>query len=276
MKKPVVYGVCTLSLLLLIAAACFLPQLVFQIEDAYRMGRTWSEERTGLAVENLNMDYEMSVDKRLESFAENVDSFFVSGTELLTDQESYMVTGAALEQDIIWILQDFGVLPAYFSYDIIQMKRYLICHEDLNKGIALSTYYCELQISDGFQVKVLFDEKTNTIYCLRFELTQEAKDAYGMESDLSVAHTNNYDLGYIFAYYYGIDPENGLETILEDFGAGEDGELDFFSVKILLPYDFTSLSLCIGGKEEKEGLTSISFEIKEIAELIPELAESGS
>ena len=122
----------------------------------------------------------------------------------------------------------------------------------------------------------MFDEKTNTIYCLRFELTQEAKDAYGMESDLSVAHTNNYDLGYIFAYYYGIDPENGLETILEDFGAGEDGELDFFSVKILLPYDFTSLSLRISGKEEKEGLTSMSFQISEIAELIPELAESGS
>ena len=91
-----------------------------------------------------------------------------------------------------------------------------------------------------------------------------------------MAHTNNYDLGYIFAYYYGIDPENGLEMILEDSDTGEDGELDFFSVKIMLPYDFTSLSLRISGKEEKEGLTSMSFQISEIAELIPELAESGS
>ena len=280
MKKRFFYGACIFLLVFLIAAACFLPHLFFLMQDAYRMGRTWTEVRTGLDADSLNIPYEMSIGKRLGNFAENPGTYFVTGTELEPDEESLRTVEEALYQDIIFIMVDSGMIPGSFfgGFEIEEWKKYAVCHEEMDKGIAVSAWYCRLLLDNGAEGELLFDEKTGTIYYLKYQnnheesWTKEIQEAYGYDevgSPLTL-HASAYEMQYVLFSYYGADYQEDTDPAQ----IVEVNEGDSVTWDILLSYGQNSLNFTLNASQSYDYFPDLSLGISQIGEMIPELARN--
>lgn len=311
MKKQI-YGVYVLLVVWLIAAACFLPQLVFQIQDYYRMENTWSEARQSMNIDNLNIPYEISVGKRLQNFAESQDTFFVTGTDCEINVDSYSMVDEILYEDMVILLSDWNVLPGYYfgGYDITKLKKYVFYREELDSGVALIAWYCSLRFSNGAQLEFLSDEKTNTIYHMKYYEGEKGEDDnsllrvkdYYKDNTAANVYANAIELTYYFGEYYESNFTEELymeqkESEWDSAVSNENGSSitntkenslivynsDFVDVEkmnyeILLPYQDVSLNFSFAAEETGSTFPDVTFGIKQIAELIPEFSggDSGS
>lgn len=273
-----------------LAAACFFPQLVFYMQDSYRMESTQTGKREGIDIETLNISYEMSLNKRLESFAAGVDKCFAASTDAKISSESYELFEELLSQDIVRISEGYGLLFYYSGYDIMEQKKYVIYNEEEADGVMLMAWYFNAEFSNGCEVKLLADEKTGTIYYISFQKDIEAQKRLNDEEKAMLSFLNNVyyagiDLLYFFADYY--EPDY-WEELLEEENAYQqqnfsetdraESKQDCYEVKLFYENAFWAgnefLTLFLRAEQNETGFPNLALGIREIAELIPELSKN--
>ena len=288
MKKQSIYGAYAL-LLGLVIAACFLPQVVLNIQDSYRMESTFTETRTGINIENLNISYEMDITKRLTTFANAETAYFVTGTEYDKNDGRAMVE-EVLYQDFLITMIELGILPNSFykSYEIEDLKKYVIYNNELNNGVAIIAWYCRLSYEEGIDLEFLADDKTDTIYYIRYtDRSMEETELYPYSKVIPAKRvfTDGYELRYFIGEYYGLKYMDGYfdGAGSSEISAASEGVTPLFSIEenweqlsynIILPYDNASLDFLFSVTENEKQFANVVFGIRQIGDLIPEFAEN--
>lgn len=174
-RKLLNYGVELLALILLIMAAFFTPQIIFQIQDRILCGDTVLGQRESINVEALSATYEKSLTARMMNFAEGMadeEKFYLSSQELeITDEvRDYVKGDTAFFQDFIYMLMDAGMLYGEFwGYDITVWKQYVIYSDNYARGVNFILWYIEMENEYGERVKLLADAEDGTLYAVKAE-----------------------------------------------------------------------------------------------------------
>lgn len=177
-KKPFRYYIVILSVLaLLITAAFFAPQILFQVQDAILCGDTVLAQQESMNVEALSTTYEQSLAVRMQNYAEGLEAgntFYVTSQSLeKTDEVSdFIYSGQGIYGDIISSFIDIGLVSPYIwemGYVIGDCKQYVIYSDDFTKGVNFILWYVEMKGDNGSVIKLLADAEDRTIYAVKTE-----------------------------------------------------------------------------------------------------------
>ena len=267
-----------LLLFMLFLAAVFFPWLIFSIQDSLRLRSTQIQTRESVELEQLNIPYEMSVSKRLENFAGKPDGYFVTATEYAHSMEHYtMIEELLYGEYMARMMTYYSVLSDGIGgpYDISELKKYVIYNEELENGVAFIAWYAALVLSGGEKLELLWDAKTETVYCLRYqreaELLEKAENFAANEaieetehqSKSYQEHSETVELNhladnwfreteYFCSEYYENDFWNFLNRILENEQRYEASQRSSFGEN----QDTWELTLYDREKEEQISLVS--------------------
>lgn len=166
-----------LVLAAIIAAAFFIPQLLFYVKDVLLYRDIELSERESMDVEALSGNYERSLYQRMLNFSvglEAGDSFYVTSKDLTVNQEleEYLFSNSGLYQSIMDELYSIDLIPFEFSNyqcTAVKWKQYVIYSDNYTKGVNFILWYIELESLDNITLKILADAETGTFYALRLE-----------------------------------------------------------------------------------------------------------
>jgi len=179
-KKAFIF-VAELSVLtLLVAAAFYAPQIIFQVQDTILCGKTSFGARESMDVEALSTTYERSLSQRMVNFAEGLaegEAFYVASQDLSIGEEiyDYLESDTFWSKDIFWYFMDIGMLNYGFwegrnSIVVTDYKQYVIYSDDYAKGVNFILRYVEMRDTlDDRIYKVLIDAETETLYAFKAE-----------------------------------------------------------------------------------------------------------
>lgn len=180
MKYNKKYAVGLFSIGTLIMVAILAPNLLFSVQDMYRMGKTWQAERRGLDMATLNQSYD-TLRNRMVRFADgmtNNEEYFVTGTDYQVASEHFDVLDRALSQDYFSIMADTGIvmnaLPEYYKekgYGISKCKKYVVYDAEFDEGIGnieFLLWYMEVDIGQKYHIRILVDAETYTLYYMEY------------------------------------------------------------------------------------------------------------
>lgn len=198
-RRQIRYYAAIFSVLaLLIAAAFFAPQILFQVQDAILCRDTVLTQQESLNVDTLSTTYEKSLEKRMQNFAEGLaegDTFYTTSQSLALTGEvrEYVYSDRGLFSNEVNEFADIGLLPWYIweaDYTILRWKQYVIYSDDFAKGVNFILWYVEMQDPVGVIVKLLADAEDGTIYAIRTESNRY--DDSTEDADVSIEKRRNY------------------------------------------------------------------------------------
>lgn len=281
-RNKKVYAMVAAGLLFFVITACFLPQIVFQIQDTYWSENTFSEVRNGLDIEKLNISYERALKTRLSNFAQkDISSYYVAEMSAAIDDSAYEMLDTLLYQDMLLIMtQSMGFLPiVYEDYSIDVLKKYVIYNDDYDQGIALIAWYIEYTTERGSKIQILADAETETVYYLNGSvgIDNAYSDVQYLRQDF-LDYTNEW-IYYVVDYFQSAT--NAIEEQAEESyeNAVNSSVLTYYNdtlperneIDIPLVYDDCSLDFQILFSDNKDGSYQYSLGVEQIKNLIPEL-----
>lgn len=240
-KRPAILFAEGLAVVVLIAAAFFVPQVIFQVQDAVLCGNTVLSARENTDAESLSTTYEKSLPLRMTSFAEGLmgnSSFYVTSQELEPDEElrTFLYSDKGLYHEIIYTFMDGGLLPYEIEgeyYSVQQWKRYVIYSDDFAKGVNFILWYIELENEEGALFKMLVDAEDYTIYAIKTERNYSYTE-YGEDYLRQYLHSDYVATqlwGYFASHFQAIDDEEQktLYLLIEQYGwVGSAVDASFF------------------------------------------------
>lgn len=185
------YFICISGLLILIAAAFLVPQLIFAAQDSFRERNISLGKRENLDITKLNLTYEKSLSKRMTSFSQGIaqgKKYYVAATsysvgdDYADNEELNNIAQNMIYQNIIILLVNWGYAPEDilngWDYETITQswKRYVIYDEDFQNGAALMAWYMDWQFAGGIRLRLLADTETGTIYFAKADYPEEMKN----------------------------------------------------------------------------------------------------
>lgn len=215
-RKLYYYGMELLALILLITAAFFTPQIIFQIQERILCGDTVLGQRESINVEALSATYEKSLAARMMNFAEGMadaEKFYLSSQELeITGEVRDYVDGSMkLFEEFIYVLMDAGLLSKeIWDYDITQAKQYVIYSDNYARGVNFILWYIEMENNYGERLKLLADAEDGTLYALKTEDNIRMWERNDLPYEF-LFFGNDYSAGELWCYfmvYYGGTNEN--------------------------------------------------------------------
>lgn len=276
------YAVAAVGLLLLVVTACFLPQIVFGLQDTYWSENTFLEARNGLDIQKLNISYERALKTRLSGFAEkDVSSYYVAEMSAAIDDSTYELLDSLLYQDMLLILTESMGIPigTYEGYGIDVLKKYVVYNENYDQGIALIVWYIEYTTENGSKVRLLADAETDTIYYIDSSVAID--NAY---SDVMYLRQEFLDYVNEWMYYVGDYYQSDINGEQAEIAAGlynseNSSVVTYYNdtlpvknrVEIPLTYGEFSLDFLVSFRDNQNGSFEYSLGILQIRDLIPEL-----
>lgn len=180
MKYNKKYAVGLFSIGILIMVAIMAPNLLFLVQDMYRMGRTWQAERRGLDMAALNQSYD-TLRNRMVRFADGVANnkeYFVTGTDYQVESEHFDILDRAISQEYFSIMADMGIimnaLPEFYEEIgcvIYECKKYVVYDAEFDEGIGnieFLLWYMEVEVGLNYHIRILFDAETYTVYYMEY------------------------------------------------------------------------------------------------------------
>ena len=177
-SRPLRYYASIFSVLaLLIVAAFFAPQILFQVQDAILCKDTVLTQQESLNVEALSTTYEKSLRTRLQNYAEGRAgnrTFYTTSQDLTVTSEvrEYIYSDRGLFSQQVSSFAELNMLPGYIweqDYTILRWKQYVIYSDNFSEGVNFILWYVEMQDQNGYIVKVLSDAEDGTIYAIKTE-----------------------------------------------------------------------------------------------------------
>lgn len=305
MKSHKRTGLIALSILIVLAIVS--PYLLFQVQDSYRMGKTWQGVRNGLDIAALYLSYD-TLRNRMEGFAEGMATdaeYSVTETDYQVSDEQRDMVDRVLSQDWVDVVQNvYVMLPVkgWQSYNIDKCKKYVIYNAAYDEGIveiAFLLWYLEIETGDGCTMQLLVDAETSQIYylsCVQPNVLQTWEElgialAYVPEKKLnntlgewllqSMGEQLYYWRGYYEAggntqeSYAEYDAKSYTDVVSTvDNAAAVDSTVDDDATVCLNNLSFGEYSLTweIGAQLTEEGALNSRFGIAELKEFIPEIA----
>lgn len=189
-RRHIFYFICISGLLILIAGAFLVPQLIFATQDNFRERNISLEKRENLDITKLNLTYEKSLSKRMTSFSQGIaqgKKYYVAATSYgvgegyADNEEMNSIAQSMIYQNITILLFDMGFAPEDilkgWDYENVTQnwKRYVIYDEDFQNGAALMAWYMDWQMDGGVRLRLLADTETGTIYFAKADYPEEMK-----------------------------------------------------------------------------------------------------
>lgn len=292
---------CVAGLLLLVIAALFLPQIIFEIQDKYRMVNTEVESRESLDISQLNLSYEKQLGTRMSNFLK-ANQKMVTGLD-------YEVTKGSEQADLlenIWyqewfyIVIDYGVNTGIDYYTKMFEIDFSSCVQDCKKYIVygsnyermLMMWYFDIYLADiDTRMQLVVDSETDTIYYMKLSYGEPQVK----KTKLAEAYYFMYDyiLSYIDFYYSYYEADNGTNAetninadtwneaeditakmeVGEQYDAGVIMDENQYKVEMALPYGETSMTFLFQAVFGDGIYPDIVMGIREIGELIPEMMQ---
>lgn len=207
-NKVFYYAAGLSALAVLVIAAFFAPQVVFQAQDAIRCrGAVLVSEREKMGVEALNTSYEKSLPRRMDNFAEGLAGgrkFYVTEQEM--EPTDYIIDYLHFDSgpcsEVIFAFCTGGIIPYDFwdtSVSLRQWKQYVIYSDDYARGVNFILWYLEVEAETGTVLRLLTDAEDGTVYALQTDGSRYAADeksVYGQELGI------NTELWYYLALRY--------------------------------------------------------------------------
>lgn len=267
------------GILLLIGMAFVCPQIVFRIQDAYQMGRTWQGMGKNLDVEAMYSSYG-SLKERLLALAERQSKnrdFYVTGTEHQRSAELLDMLDTIVSQEGYGMLEAYGIVTGLEEvknrgYTIDEVKKYII-YNDIEEGesnaVVVSAWYIEFTTRQDITIKLLADTETYTLYYL-----QVNQENYFESKEDKVHWQVVYDAEYflqeewldLWIDYYEADRK---DIVVESEAQKSQSQI----ISIELPYGDQTLQWHMEIQTDiKEKLPAVfSIGLKDIVDFIPEL-----
>lgn len=228
------YIICVLLMLVLLIGAVTGPQLLFAVQDSHAQNDIYLGERDGMDVTALNSDYPRELQTRMLSLSSGLAEgrqYYAYATDYEVNEECYTIVENAvwLKEGQEW--QDWAVIlidsiplfpDAYYGfntygYDVTVWKRYVICDENFEEGVAIMAWYFEIRLSEEMQIKLLVDTEDYTLYAIWFD---NIEDYYMYRFDTNLITM----MSVYWLYYYDADNavDKMYEKYLEEMGVMDD------------------------------------------------------
>lgn len=194
-----------------IAAALFMPQVLFSVQDRIQWGKMELSRREGMDLEALHAAYEKSLYQRMANYAKGLaagNSFYVASKTLTADQDlvNYLYSEKGLYQNIMDFLLYVNVIPMIFlenDCEVKQWKQYVIYSDHDTEGVNFILWYIELSSLDGIRLKLLADAESGTLYALKLENCQWVDYGYdSYDSDYRLSREDMIELWSICGLYF--------------------------------------------------------------------------
>lgn len=183
-KHTLQYGAVILAFALLIVSALWLPQLFFEISDAFMYGEISLMEQEKPDVLTLTTGYEESLYHRLAGFAEGL----AGQRQYYVDEQPKVVTdeirdflyyselrfyAEGIFEDMIMHLfsEALGFVPEDFlrktGLELYQWNQYVIYSDDYAQGVNFILWCFGLENSMGDNMTILMDAHDYTVYAIQ-------------------------------------------------------------------------------------------------------------
>lgn len=294
-----------LGLILLVACALFLPNILFRLKDRYLWKDTVLESREPVDVTILSSSYEPDLYERMYHFAHGLAAgteYYASVQELEVTEELYdrLEREGVLYQGLLVRLFNSQLLnEAHFNHFTIDTwKQYVIYNDNYTQGVNFIIWYMEFTAASGRKMKILIDAEDMTIYGIQSEgshsLSQWKNSEFTLYEYLSHSLYELPDYWNIFSYYYKAITEEDLEkyyqqleyygyvySVIPDSAATESITSTRISISssgnrcdLDIPYGDHSLVFCMEHMPDDSGnqyyYPQLTLGIESIYKLIPE------
>lgn len=299
-RRRLRYGICTFGLVILVAAAFLVPQIIFAVQDELRVKNTVTEERGALDVAKLNLKYESNLRNRMSHFAQKKNYYVTVVENDKTDENE-------LRLQLESLLDNYGLLTATDRFyglfydlivsngisasDVLKWEKYIIYGDDFKDGIALMVCFLDIDLMDGSRIRILVDTETNTFYYLSITVPNFVSE-YRYSNNSAVMQNGSFtdslwdgmetgknagylDLFIFYANYYecdSFDETRGIDSDFADQITYEYINKNNSRASFLLNYGESDLNFMIHTIVSEDS-RQISIGITQVGELIPGLAE---
>ncbi len=294
-----------MALIILLGMALFAPKMVFSLQDTISLQRINLGRGEVWDITSLATKYEMSLGKRLESFAKGLKdskAYYVTEVETNSKTEALEYLDEMRSQDVFMtFLQGNSILDYLSSQKSVDIwKRYVVYDENYENGVAFLLGYITLHDENGRILNILLDTETGTIYYLKLESDETALNRIAdgeveneIENTSEIVMTGNqgkiayipleyYDIIDLYEYFitiYEADKPDDLEAKFEVDFFLNDGNSIFLmdayegdDLRMKLQYGTMEMEMafCVGYNVESYEPV-FEFGLPEIARLIPEI-----
>lgn len=294
-KNMKIYAVSIVGILCLVILALFLPQIVFGIQDRYRMSNTEVEKRSGIDVSSINTDYELNMNARMSNFSQiDLESLVVTAidydgkeNEEISDLLGKVFANEWVERlnDITYYLFQRELKPTFI--DLKDYKKYIVYGKDYQDGVALLMWYLDFYLEEpAARVRVLVDSETESIYYIKITADKEqyekqkgnvATDGIADSGELYslFAESVTKYMGYYIDYYES-DTDKAKYS-------GKNGDYWYTDMKLddencifkcAFPYGATTLEFQFSATGGEGSRPNIEMGISVIGDLIPEMMQN--
>ena len=176
-KHGAAYTAEAFVIIVVLAAALMIPQIIFQVQDRILCSDIKLGQRESMNVEALGTTYEQSLQNRMQNFAEglaNLESFYVTSQNLSPDEtlNSFLYSDVGLNNPLLMNFVYGNLIPIEIwddYYTITQWKQYVIYSDNYAKGVNFILWYIEMEDGDGAKFKLLADAEDGTLYGVKTE-----------------------------------------------------------------------------------------------------------
>ncbi|MCH5342703.1 MAG: hypothetical protein J1E64_01600 [Acetatifactor sp.] len=289
------YAACVTGLLLLIAAAFWMPQAVFAAQNYYQNSRLAMEAVGERKISGFDTGYEHDLKTRMEQFLQGIAAgrqyyAIASDYEMSEAEEKELLTSLPKNEGI-WLAQNMtaNLISLYVNDLVVEdCKRYAIFDEKFESGIAFSCLYLELSSDLYRSIRILMDLEDDTIYYVKVESAGIGTEMFGMSKgelqdymDLYGSTTPFYAVANYYGQYYHadnllVDTGDGMATTrvkMQDLPNyfHKIGEEDFdWTVPIFYGDEALSVDFMMHLMENE---FAVEVGLHEIGALVPEFAE---
>lgn len=300
---------CVVGMVLLVIAALFLPRIIFEIQDKYRLANTEVEARESLDISQLNLSYEEQLGTRMSNFLK-ANQPMVTGLdyEVTEGSEQAKLLETIMYQEWFYILSDYSLNMGVEYYGKIFNTNIGSCVQDCRKYIVygdkykplLMMWYFDIELTEiGIRMQFAVDSETDTIYYMKMSYEEQQFDKAGYVGEEVYYYLFEYIQQYMYFYYsyYEADDKTDAEyaaeksmlneavsvsdetvsvsvqTFWEQYDAWVEMDDAQYNIKMPLPYGEAALTFLFRVEWEEGVYPDITVGVEEIGELIPEMMQ---
>ncbi len=289
-KNKTTYGLCIGGMIWLVIVANTLPQILFSIQDNYRMRNTKAEIRGSLDISQWNTSYEQNLNARINNFLSmrevavtTIEHDFSNDDKLqqlvkeifLQDWFAVLYHNIMITKDAYATAKEVTELN---SLKIQDSKKYLVHGTNYQDGVVLMMWYLDLYyVPSEIRIQLLVDTETDTIYYLK--ITGEEESSYE-EYKIDIYYCAE-NIPYYFEFYYSYY-EADWDALFMKYGSYDKEKAWFIDrevgddCKISFPllYEESSGEFLFWIKPGEGGNLDITMGLSDIGEKIPEMMQN--
>lgn len=280
---------------LLIMISLFLPQILFAIQDAYRMKNTETQARSKLDVVEWNAAYEKQLSTRLTNLLNMQDRTITAiEYEFLLESEQGELLSEIFYEEWFGVLYNHVVMTNYvytddfdvaLSFMVQDCKKYLVHGKDYQDGVALMMWYFDLYLTPvDTRIQILVDAETDTLYYVKIT-AEEGKD-YLKENKFDKQRMEQLyycaeSIPYYFSFYYDYY-EADAAVLYSDYGTYDEipwfveRKIEDSYCEVVFPLYYGELNTEFWFRAElgKGAYPDLIIGLPIIGELIPEMLQN--